>query len=134
VLVGSAGNGATTVAVTTTLCNFIGVGTATTTAVTCTNAAATQVPLPVAGSVKTFFVNTPGFASGHNDKLTYTVRKNGTATAATCAPATVSATTCSITGLSIAFSAGDLIDVQIAANAGSPPTTPTAVNWAVQYQ
>jgi hypothetical protein len=132
--VGSAGTNVTFGAVSTSTCVFVGIGSAVTTAAACTNATGTQVPVPAGGTVKSFYVATPGYASGHNEKLTYTVRKNGATTTATCTPSSTAATTCSVSGLSVPFAAGDLIDVQIEANAGSPPTPPTFVTWGVQYQ
>jgi hypothetical protein len=114
-------------------CFFVGVGAAVTPAVTCTLSALTQVPMPVTGSVKTFFVSFSATGGSHNDQMTFTIRKNGTAQVSSNCTPTTSGTSCSVTGLSIAFSAGELLDIQVKATGGLNPT-PGVVTWGVQYQ
>jgi hypothetical protein len=132
-LVGSSGNNSLTTA-TNGECFFVGIGAAVTTATACTtNNVLTQIPMPVAGTVRTFYVNAPTLgATGHADEITFTFRKNGVATAATCTP-TTTANTCSVIGLSVEFAAGDLVDVSVMGNASSPPA-PGVVTWGVSYQ
>jgi hypothetical protein len=85
--------------------------------------------MPAAGAIKTFYVSTPTIGT-NPQKITFTVRVNGVMTAATCVG---TATGCSVTGLNIAVTAGALIDVGVAGNAGSAPTVGT-VTWGIQYQ
>jgi hypothetical protein len=62
------------------------------------------------------------------------VRKNGTAdTTTNCTPSGASVTTCHVTGLNVAFNAGDLFDVQVSANQVGA-TAAGIVTWSVQYQ
>jgi hypothetical protein len=131
-VIGSSGNtslGATSQS----SCFFIGVGAAVSTATTCTNAAVTQVPMPVSGTVKTFYVSFSQTGGSHNDQMTFEIRKNGTAQATSKCVPTSSGTSCNVTGLSIAFTAGELLDVQVKASGGQTPT-PGVVTWGVQYQ
>ncbi len=89
--------------------------------------------MPVSGTVKALYVSLSG-AGGSNQKLTFAVRKNGAADPTTnCTPSAPSVTTCHLTGLNTAFSAGDLFDLQVSANhAGAFAVG--IVTWSVQYQ
>jgi len=132
VLVGSSGNIAFGTA-TNGSCFFVGIGSAVSTATSCTaTGQLTQFPIPLAATVKTFYINAPTNTGNNSNKITFTLRVNGVATAATCTPAQNSAT-CSATGLSVSVAAGALIDVSVAGNAGNPPA-PGVVTWGVMYQ
>jgi hypothetical protein len=88
--------------------------------------------MPVGGTVKTFYVSFSQ-AGSHNDQMTFTLRKNATAVAATNCVPSASGTTCQVTGLSVPFSAGDKLDVQVESTGGQNPP-PGVVTWGVQYQ
>jgi hypothetical protein len=114
-------------------CDFVGIGAGVSLASTCTSAALTQIPMPVSGTVKALYVSLSG-AGGSNQKLTFAVRKNGVADPATnCTPSGSSVTTCHVTGLNVAFSAGDLFDLQVSANQAGAAAV-GIVTWSVQYQ
>jgi hypothetical protein len=112
-----------------TQCYFVGIGAAVTSQSACTATKLTQFPIPAGGAIKTFYVYTPTIGV-NPQKVTFTVRVNGALTAATCVG---TATGCSVTGLNIPVTAGALIDVGVAGNAGSAPSVGT-VTWGIQYQ
>ena len=79
------------------------------------------------------YVNFTAGENNHNDKLTFRLRRNAAAVAGTeCRPAMTS-TSCTVTGLNAACTAGELLDVLVKASSGSPPT-PLSVTWGVRYQ
>jgi hypothetical protein len=86
-----------------------------------------QQNVPVAGTVKNFYVRANGNVGGTS--ITYTVRKNGVNTAVTCTM-TSAQSTCSDTTDSAVFSAGDLISI---GSAKSGATTAQITRWSAQY-
>jgi hypothetical protein len=132
-LMGSSGTLSLGAPVALTPCDFVGIGAGVSLATTCTAPALTQIPMPVSGRVKALYISFTG-AGGANNKLTFAVRKNGTAdTTTNCTPSGASVTTCHVTGLNVAFNAGDLFDVQVSANQVGA-TAAGIVTWSVQYQ
>jgi hypothetical protein len=111
-------------------CFFAGIGSSVSVAATCGTAELTQFPMPVTGAIKSFYVSTPGIG-GNPQKVTFSIRINGTPSGtATCVG---TATGCSVTGINVAVTAGQLIDITISGNAGSAPTVGT-LTWGFQYQ
>jgi hypothetical protein len=88
-----------------------------------------QYPVPAAGTatqLRARVVNAPGGSRS----WTFTLRKNGAATAVSCA-ITGAATTCTSAN-SVAFAAGDLISMHVLlSGAGNPPGTDGM--WTAQF-
>jgi hypothetical protein len=96
-----------------------------------TTEAQVQQPMPVAGTLKNFTIRLDAVLSG-GTSITYTVRKNGVATALTCTITTASAAvTCSDVTHTASFAAGDLISIG-SARSGTPAAQGT--RWTAQYQ
>jgi hypothetical protein len=86
-----------------------------------------QTPLPVAGTVKNFYVKANVVVGGTS--IVYTVRKNGAATSVTCTM-TSAQSTCNDTTNTAGFSAGDLLSIATVKTGG---TTQTPTRWSAQY-
>ena len=90
-----------------------------------------QYRMPRACTLRNFRVrhNNP---AGNGNNIVYTVRKNGVATAVTCTLASTANDGSDLTN-SVAFAAGDLIDIEVtkAASVGTSPSDVTATLEAV---
>jgi hypothetical protein len=90
-----------------------------------------QQPMPVAGTLKDFYIRIDSALSALNSE-TYTVRRNAVDTTLTCTITNGSgAVTCSDTTHSVSFSAGDLISIGTS-HGGAVPSQGT--RWTAHYQ
>lgn len=86
--------------------------------------------IPTAGTISNLFVETSDFP-GSAKSYTFSILKNGSSTSApSCSVSGAGSTTCSNTGTSLSFAAGDTIAIEVV-----PSGTPTAVRarWAVKW-
>ena len=88
-----------------------------------------QAPMP-AGTATAIYFDTGGVAPGTGNSAKLTLRDNGVSTALSCTVAG-SATSCNITGQSVAIAAGDLVDLLLTTS-GTGPTS--RLNWSIRIQ
>jgi hypothetical protein len=88
-----------------------------------------QQAMPTAGTISNFYVRLTG-SPGTGNNYIFTVRKNGSSTTVTCTVSD-STTSCTDTGHSVSFVAGDTIDIMSVPN--SNPTG-QGMHWTAKYQ
>ncbi len=88
-----------------------------------------QVAMPVAGTIKNFFVRLSSNVGGSGKNIVFTVDKNGVSQPVTCT-ITSGASSCSDVTHNVAFSAGDIISIKVVADNGIGNLT---AQWSSQY-
>jgi hypothetical protein len=88
---------------------------------------AVELPVPISCTVSAVYVNA-GTAGANSGSGVVTLYKNGSTTAATCTLGT--GLTCSATGLSVAYSAGNTYEWRITTNAANDTTAAVKANAA----
>lgn len=91
-----------------------------------------QIAMPFACTVSDLYVRITAAVGGSGSSQTFTVRKNGAATAITCTISGAAGQSGSDTANSVAFAAGDLFSIESNPSTGTLPTDNLVVYWAAE--